>query len=56
MQAVLDYVQGQKTTGFLIVQNRKILADMALNDPTAFSTLIIQAKEHGEQAKAPSNA
>jgi CubicO group peptidase (beta-lactamase class C family) len=27
MQAVLDYVQGQKTTGFLVVQNRKTLAE-----------------------------
>jgi CubicO group peptidase (beta-lactamase class C family) len=26
-QAVLDYVQGQKTTGFLIVQNRKTLME-----------------------------
>lgn len=27
MQAVLDYVQGQKTTGFLIIQNRRTLAE-----------------------------
>ena len=27
MQAVVDYVQGQKTTGFLIVQNRKTLVE-----------------------------
>jgi len=27
MQSVLDYVQGQKTTGFLIVQNRKTLVE-----------------------------
>ncbi|MEI9933120.1 MAG: serine hydrolase [Rhizomicrobium sp.] len=27
MQALLDYVQGQKTTGFLVVQNRKILLE-----------------------------
>ena len=27
MQAVLDYVQGQKTTGFLVVQNRKVLVE-----------------------------
>lgn len=27
MQAVLDYAQGQKTTGFLVVQDRKTLAE-----------------------------
>ncbi|USQ93909.1 serine hydrolase domain-containing protein [Caulobacter sp. RL271] len=27
LQPVLDYVQGQKTTGFLIVQNRRILVE-----------------------------
>ena len=27
MQAVIDYVQGQKTTGFLVVQHRKILVE-----------------------------
>lgn len=27
LQPVLDYVAGQKTTGFLIIQNRKILAE-----------------------------
>ncbi len=27
MQAVLDYVQGQKTTGFLVIQDRKTLAE-----------------------------
>jgi CubicO group peptidase (beta-lactamase class C family) len=27
MQAVLDYVGGQKTTGFLVIQNRKTLAE-----------------------------
>ena len=26
MQAVLDYARGQRTTGFLVVQNRKVLA------------------------------
>jgi len=27
MQAVLDYVQGQKTTGFLIIRNRQVLVE-----------------------------
>ncbi|HEX3407384.1 MAG TPA: serine hydrolase, partial [Caulobacteraceae bacterium] len=27
MQAVLDYARGQRTTGFLVVQNRKVLAE-----------------------------
>jgi CubicO group peptidase (beta-lactamase class C family) len=27
MQAVLDYVQGQKTTGFLVIRNRKLLVE-----------------------------
>jgi CubicO group peptidase (beta-lactamase class C family) len=27
MQAVLDYVRGQRTTGFLVVQDRKVLAE-----------------------------
>lgn len=27
MQAVLDYVQGQKTTGFLVIQDRKVIVE-----------------------------
>lgn len=34
MQAVLDYVQGQKTTGFLIVQDRKTLVEKNWPAPT----------------------
>ena len=48
------FMNGLKKAG--IDLNRKILADMALNDPAAFSTLIVQAKAHGEPAKAPSKA
>ena len=34
LQTVLDYVQGQKTTGFLIVQNRKTLVEKNWPAPT----------------------
>jgi CubicO group peptidase (beta-lactamase class C family) len=34
MQAVLDYVQGQKTTGFLIIRNRKTLVEKNWPAPT----------------------
>ncbi len=36
------FMNGMKKAG--IELNRKVLADMALNDPAAFSNLIVQAK------------
>lgn len=42
------FMSGMKKCG--IDLNRKILADMALNDPTAFSALVAQAKAAVEPA------
>lgn len=50
-QAEISYsrfMSGLKKCG--IDLNRKILADMALNDPTAFSALVVQAKAAVEPA------
>ena len=42
------FMNGLKKAG--IDLNRKILADMALNDPPAFSALVAQAKAAGNKA------
>lgn len=42
------FISGMKKAG--VELNRKILADMAMNDPTAFSALVSQAKAALEQA------
>jgi CubicO group peptidase (beta-lactamase class C family) len=35
MQALLDYVQGQKTTGFLVIRDRKVLVERDWPSPVA---------------------
>ena len=42
------FMSGLKTAG--IDLNRKVLADMAMNDPAAFATLVNQAKAANEKA------
>ena len=44
------FMDGLKKSG--VELNRKILADMALNDPTAFAALVNQAKAAVESAAA----
>jgi len=45
------FMDGLKKAG--VDLNRKVLADMALNDPPAFGSLVNQAKAALDQAKTP---
>jgi CubicO group peptidase (beta-lactamase class C family) len=51
MQAVLDYVQGQKTTGFLVVRDRKVLVERNWPTPAdaapAFRALAYETTRDG---------
>ncbi len=51
MQALLDYVQGQKTTGFLVIQDRKILVERnwpAPADDAVFKSFAYERTPDGE--------
>jgi CubicO group peptidase (beta-lactamase class C family) len=50
MQAVLDYVRGQRTTGFLVIRDRKVLAEAnwpAPDDDAAFRNFLYERTPEG---------